>query len=153
MPYRNVFVTVGSTVFDDLVHAVLAKPVMDQLRDLGCESLLIQQGHASIVDRETVRHGIRVTSYHYATSLQQDLQQASLVISHGRAAFVYTRTVAHHVLAPLAGTAPFMRMHHTRRPHPSHATIPVDAPLLPFPRDWLYFGNLADGETAHRGRE
>jgi len=80
----KVFVTVGTTHFDSLVAKVCEKAVQDQLVSSGYSSLLIQAGK-SAPSSPASDSPLVVTWYNYKPSLQDDMVQADLVISHAGA--------------------------------------------------------------------
>jgi len=91
-----VFVTVGSTRFDDLVEAVISEPVLTSLRDLGYIRLVLQRGNSNIEsegsDREDYsiqRYGVDIEIWRFKPSLQAEFEQADLVISHAGEPFVF----------------------------------------------------------------
>uniref|UniRef100_A0A1Y9HA48 UDP-N-acetylglucosamine transferase subunit ALG13 n=1 Tax=Anopheles farauti TaxID=69004 RepID=A0A1Y9HA48_9DIPT len=85
--YKDIFVTVGTTEFEELVRVVTSSDVLKQLAALGCESLTIQFGRGSAPDVESVRQhtGIRLSAYGLKSSIEDDIIRADLVISHAGA--------------------------------------------------------------------
>ncbi|XP_058060043.1 UDP-N-acetylglucosamine transferase subunit ALG13 homolog [Anopheles bellator] len=86
-PFRNVFVTVGTTQFEELVNAVVSTAVLQQLERLGCEALTIQTGTGSTPELKCVqdRSKIRISCYDLKSNIGEDIKQADLVISHAGA--------------------------------------------------------------------
>eukprot|EP00056_Hartaetosiga_gracilis_P003534 m.64560 g.64560 ORF g.64560 m.64560 type:complete len:254 (+) comp11494_c0_seq1:47-808(+) len=101
-----VFVTVGSTHFDQLTDLVDTQPVLQALHEIGCRKLIVQYGKAErkIASGQRVlrddlpengrenttlryrqRHEVEVEAYDYKPSLQGDFEQADLVIGHAGA--------------------------------------------------------------------
>ena len=80
-----VFVTVGTTNFDDLIAVVTSDKLLDTFIDKGYSKLIVQAGNsksiASIVDDKRIEAEI----YKYKDSIEEDIQNASLVISHAGA--------------------------------------------------------------------
>lgn len=94
--FKNVFVTVGTTRFDDLISALLSEQVLEvrimerfdhcityfilqSLSRLGCQELVIQAGRSKI----PIHSGtIRVSTYEYKESIAEDISCADLVIGH-----------------------------------------------------------------------
>ncbi|KAG8683583.1 N-acetylglucosaminyldiphosphodolichol N-acetylglucosaminyltransferase catalytic subunit alg13 [Ceratobasidium sp. 395] len=91
---QSVFVTVGSTKFDDLAHAVLSTEVLGALRRRGFNQLVFQCGNSDIdaliprssigsewswIDDET---GMGISVWRFKPELRESFEQASLVISH-----------------------------------------------------------------------
>ncbi|XP_053670532.1 UDP-N-acetylglucosamine transferase subunit ALG13 homolog [Anopheles nili] len=86
-PYKHVFVTVGTTEFEDLVQAVISVKVLKQLDCLGCETLTIQFGRGTEPRIESIENptNIRVSGYGLKNSIGEDICRADLVISHAGA--------------------------------------------------------------------
>uniref|UniRef100_A0A8B9G9K6 UDP-N-acetylglucosamine transferase subunit ALG13 n=1 Tax=Amazona collaria TaxID=241587 RepID=A0A8B9G9K6_9PSIT len=81
---KSVFVTVGTTNFDDLIAAVCSPAV---LQSLGYEKLVLQVGRCAL-DPELLRSpdvAVEVEAFRYKESLAEDLRRADLVISHAGA--------------------------------------------------------------------
>ncbi|TFY81700.1 hypothetical protein EWM64_g2301 [Hericium alpestre] len=83
------FITVGSTKFDALVQTVLSQPVLDSLRLEGYSDIVVQCGKSHIegfADSETLwtfeRHGVNVHMWRFKPSLEEEYNDADLVISH-----------------------------------------------------------------------
>lgn len=87
MTKRSIFVTVGTTRFDRLVEAVTRPEALEWMTLNGYNSLVIQYGKGSepVIPKETK---ITVRSYSFQPSLEQDMRDASLVISHAGAGTV-----------------------------------------------------------------
>ncbi|XP_052891902.1 UDP-N-acetylglucosamine transferase subunit ALG13 homolog [Anopheles moucheti] len=85
--YRNVFVTVGTTEFQDLVRIVSSAAVLQQLSVLGCETLTIQFGKGEPLNVEYIQKltSIRLSAYGLKSSIGEDISRADLVISHAGA--------------------------------------------------------------------
>lgn len=88
--FSRIFVTVGTTRFDDLVDALANECVLEELKKLGCHQLTIQLGHgkefpdASIAVAKS-RYGITCECYRLKSSIADDIRTADLVISHAGA--------------------------------------------------------------------
>ncbi|KAH6919023.1 glycosyltransferase 28 [Coprinopsis sp. MPI-PUGE-AT-0042] len=90
---RRVFVTVGSTRFDALVHAVLTPQVIDVLKAKKFQELVVQCGESDLsgkmkpLEDGEVRkgevHGIMLEMYKFKPSLEEEYDRASLIIGHG----------------------------------------------------------------------
>ncbi|PCH38035.1 glycosyltransferase family 1 protein [Wolfiporia cocos MD-104 SS10] len=88
----HVFVTVGSTRFDELVQAVLDAPVLGALRARGHSRLVVQCGNsefdAGAFARagedwvRTAENGLEITVWRFKPSLEGEYEHAELVISH-----------------------------------------------------------------------
>ncbi|KAI0636901.1 hypothetical protein C8Q77DRAFT_532261 [Trametes polyzona] len=88
----HVFLTVGSTRFDALVHAALAPPVLDSLRAKGYRSLDVQCGNSAfdpaLFSQPAPDHwqrsdgGLDINVWRFKPSLKDDYERADLIISH-----------------------------------------------------------------------
>jgi len=93
------FVTVGSTKFDALVEAAISEPVLSALRNLGYTRLILQRGNSVIEkpDRESSysiqRHGVDIEIWKFKPSIQAELEQADLIISHAGELFAFLEQV------------------------------------------------------------
>ncbi|KAA1469539.1 glycosyltransferase 28 [Dentipellis sp. KUC8613] len=83
------FVTVGSTRFDSLVQAVLSPLVLEELQRKGYQQLVVQCGNSHIDgfgDEETNwafdKAGVEARMWRFKPSLEEDYNEADLVISH-----------------------------------------------------------------------
>ncbi|UYV65591.1 Alg13 [Cordylochernes scorpioides] len=82
----TVFVTVGSTKFDELIKAVCSSNILNLFQKQGYEKLLIQSGNGDIEPSlPNEDYKIKLESYKYKNSIAEDIKQASLVISHAGA--------------------------------------------------------------------
>lgn len=85
--YENVFVTVGTTQFEDLINMVTSEPVVTQLRRMGCRKLMLQVGRGKhpALAKSMCGPDIEVRFYDLKSSIAEDIRQADLVISHAGA--------------------------------------------------------------------
>lgn len=72
----SVFITVGSTRFDQLVNVVLSETIQKELRLQGYHQITIQHGSSPIYDKP------RLTAFAYAPNLKPFMEEASLIITH-----------------------------------------------------------------------
>ncbi|VDL16231.1 unnamed protein product [Hymenolepis diminuta] len=79
-----VFVTVGTTLFDDLIEVVNTKKFHIALFNLGYKKLFIQYGNGSIVP-SIPDSPLEVDAFRYKTNLSSIFSESCLVISHGGA--------------------------------------------------------------------
>ncbi|KRY53729.1 UDP-N-acetylglucosamine transferase subunit ALG13 -like protein [Trichinella britovi] len=85
--YFRLFVTVGSTEFDNLIAAVTSDSVLSALKSIGVGEIRLQIGrgrHESVSNLQITEPSI--VFYRYKNSLAEDLKWADLVISHAGAA-------------------------------------------------------------------
>ena len=86
----HVFVTVGSTRFDDLVNAVLSSAIQNTLRTKGYSSVVVQCGNSSFdpapfkaVGDVWLRNSpVDTEVWRFKSTLQDEYERADLVISH-----------------------------------------------------------------------
>ncbi|EDQ93015.1 uncharacterized protein MONBRDRAFT_13897 [Monosiga brevicollis MX1] len=80
------FVTVGTTQFQSLTDAVVAEPVLEALHRDGITELHIQHGRAPAPEPATkIPDGLRIETFDFKPSLQQEILNADLVIGHAGA--------------------------------------------------------------------
>ncbi|EGD81903.1 glycosyltransferase 28 domain containing 1 [Salpingoeca rosetta] len=84
---QSVFVTVGSTQFDELTQLVTTEATLQALARLGCRRLTVQYGTAKAprVPPVAKRAGVEVETYDYKASIANDLAAADVVIGHAGA--------------------------------------------------------------------
>lgn len=90
MEFRKVFVTVGTTQFDDLISTILSSQCLNQLKAFKCEHLVIQfgTGHeidAPLIESAEQHYGITVESFRLKNNILDDIENSNLVISHAGA--------------------------------------------------------------------
>ncbi|XP_055525033.1 UDP-N-acetylglucosamine transferase subunit ALG13 homolog isoform X2 [Wyeomyia smithii] len=85
--YERVFVTVGTTKFEELIDKVTDPTVVNELRRLGCRKLHLQigRGKRPIISKSVLGSDIELKFFDLKTSIAEDIQQADLVISHAGA--------------------------------------------------------------------
>lgn len=79
----SVFVTVGSTSFDDLIKTVCSEKVLRVLKNKGFDKVVLQIGRGTIVS--AVSEELEVEWFKYKDSLEDDFKSASLIIGHAGA--------------------------------------------------------------------
>jgi beta-1,4-N-acetylglucosaminyltransferase len=90
------FVTVGSTRFDALVNAALSESVLNALAARGYTSVVVQAGNSALsgavlgaaasadaTEWTLTLSGLQVEVWRFKPALDEELQRADLVISHG----------------------------------------------------------------------
>ncbi|KAM5221493.1 LOW QUALITY PROTEIN: UDP-N-acetylglucosamine transferase subunit ALG13 [Ctenodactylus gundi] len=82
---KSVFVTVGTTSFDELVARVSAHDVVQIFESLGYSRLVLQVGRGTVVPEPFSTETFTLDAFRFKDSLQEDLQKADLVISHAGA--------------------------------------------------------------------
>ncbi|KAJ1668278.1 N-acetylglucosaminyldiphosphodolichol N-acetylglucosaminyltransferase catalytic subunit alg13 [Coemansia sp. RSA 1813] len=98
----SVFVTVGSTGFDDLISAINTRRFMQSLRSRGLRSLVVQYGTSEqffgLPNASSAEIGISVTAFDYASGTQKFVDRADLVISHAGAGSILDALHSHRPL-------------------------------------------------------
>ncbi|KAF0482064.1 glycosyl transferase [Gigaspora margarita] len=84
---KTVFVTVGSTGFDQVISLLTSSPSLQILKSLGYTKLNIQYGKSRETYNEAMKicnipNEIQIIGYDYKTSLDQDMSESDLIISH-----------------------------------------------------------------------
>ncbi|XP_025789554.1 LOW QUALITY PROTEIN: putative bifunctional UDP-N-acetylglucosamine transferase and deubiquitinase ALG13 [Puma concolor] len=82
---KCVFVTVGTTSFDDLIACVSAHDTLQIIKRLGYDRLVLQIGRGKVVPEPFRTESFALDVYRYKDSLKEDLEKADLVISHAGA--------------------------------------------------------------------
>lgn len=86
MTFKNIFVTVGTTQFNDLINTLATPDVSKTLKSLGCENLTLQIGNGEEVDFLLPElKGIKIELYRLKPTIIDDIKSADLVISHAGA--------------------------------------------------------------------
>ena len=97
-PKKTIFVTVGSTKFEQLINKVLEHEVLDAFARFNFSRLILQVGNGKHDDQnmdlsqqqqiQFQKNRIQVIAYRYKSSIREDLASADLVISHAGAGSV-----------------------------------------------------------------
>ena len=67
----HVFVTVGTTMFEELIQCVCSKTIQEKLSYLGYTSMVIQSGRTELVEDEVPESGLSLSWYNYKPSLSE----------------------------------------------------------------------------------
>lgn len=78
----NVFVTVGTTKFDELVKTVTSEEVLTILQSRGYKQLMLQIGDGSFEPKTGTISGVLISYYRTKQSIESDIEWADLVIGH-----------------------------------------------------------------------
>ncbi|XP_068061319.1 UDP-N-acetylglucosamine transferase subunit ALG13-like isoform X1 [Anomalospiza imberbis] len=81
---KSVFVTVGTTSFDELIATARSPPALQALQSRGYQKLVLQVGRGSLPQPRS-SSALAVEVFRFKDSLAEDLQSADLVISHAGA--------------------------------------------------------------------
>lgn len=88
--FPNVFVTVGTTRFDELITALFTDNVLSALHQIGCKKLTIQFGNGfeiaeSAIETAKQQFGIDCEYYRLKPTISDDIRKSNLVVSHAGA--------------------------------------------------------------------
>lgn len=88
--FRNIFVTVGTTQFEELINVILSDEILTLLQQYQCKFLRIQYGAGKKIDATTHEHienrfAIKVDSFDFKANIISDITWSDLVISHAGA--------------------------------------------------------------------
>jgi len=89
MSSKTVFVTVGTTKFESLIESVSSKSFLDWLVSQQYTKIIVQHGRGS---KPTLETSLECEIYDFKKSLEQDMKDADLVISHGGAGTIVEAT-------------------------------------------------------------
>ncbi|KAF3838553.1 hypothetical protein F7725_010321 [Dissostichus mawsoni] len=82
---KTVFVTVGTTSFDELIVSITSPETVQALTARGYERLVLQVGRGSLVPAADSCPHVTLEAYRFKDSIAEDIEQADLVISHAGA--------------------------------------------------------------------
>ncbi|CAI5652462.1 UDP-N-acetylglucosamine transferase subunit ALG13 homolog [Oreochromis niloticus] len=82
---KTVFVTVGTTSFDELIESITSSEATQALKARGYEHLVLQVGRGSVFPAADSCPHIRLEAFRFKNSIAEDISQADLVISHAGA--------------------------------------------------------------------
>lgn len=90
MKFNRVFVTVGTTQFEDLIEAVISDEILMQLQQIECKVLKIQYGAGHAIDTATIRRiqsqfSINIDCFNFKENISTDITSSDLIISHAGA--------------------------------------------------------------------
>lgn len=83
MSIKSVFVTVGTTKFDELVASVTDDSTLEALTNKGYSSMILQIGHGKFLPEES--DIMKISYYRFKPNIAPDMCKSDLVISHGGA--------------------------------------------------------------------
>ncbi|XP_069752265.1 putative bifunctional UDP-N-acetylglucosamine transferase and deubiquitinase ALG13 [Narcine bancroftii] len=82
---KTVFVTVGTTSFDDLVEEISSDKAIRTLQELGYRKLILQIGRGSVEPKPLVGTNFSLEAYRFKDTIADDVRNATLAISHAGA--------------------------------------------------------------------
>ena len=84
--YSVIFITVGTTEFDELIYAIDNDSFLKMVNTLKCKRLIIQIGRGTYSPKYLMENckqiGIEVEVYNFKPNLQSDMTSSNLIISH-----------------------------------------------------------------------
>lgn len=88
--FRSVFLTVGTTLFEDLVDVILTDEILTLLQSFQCKFLRIQYGAGKRIDATKIyrienKFSIKIDCYDFKANILSDIIWSDLVISHAGA--------------------------------------------------------------------
>lgn len=83
MSGKSVFVTVGTTKFDELISSVTNSCTLEALKHKGYSSMTIQLGNGSFIPKPS--EIVEISSYKFKPDIGPDMSNSDLIISHGGA--------------------------------------------------------------------
>ncbi|XP_034037477.1 UDP-N-acetylglucosamine transferase subunit ALG13 homolog [Thalassophryne amazonica] len=81
---KTVFVTVGTTRFDELIFTITSSETLQVLKARGYEHLVLQVGRGSLPSQDDCPH-FTLETFRFKNSIAEDMKRADLVISHAGA--------------------------------------------------------------------
>lgn len=87
---NQIFVTVGTTKFPELIDAVISDEILAILSKYQCKKLVIQHGSGQPISFDKIKEislefGIETCCFDYKSTIQPDIVASNLVISHAGA--------------------------------------------------------------------
>ncbi|KAG8448243.1 hypothetical protein GDO86_015368 [Hymenochirus boettgeri] len=82
---KCVFVTVGTTSFDDLISCVSAEETVRIIKDLGYNRMVMQIGRGTAEPKPHPSKDFTIEFFRYKDSIAEDIRNADLIISHAGA--------------------------------------------------------------------
>lgn len=83
----SLFITVGSTYFDQLIKETTSATFLSSLPLLGIKKVVFQYGASEHIFNENIQAYdkgpvLEINGYKYKSSIQQDIEQADIIIGH-----------------------------------------------------------------------
>lgn len=90
LSFHTIFVTVGTTQFEDLIDTLLTDDILTLLERVQCKLLRIQYGAGKEIDSTTtkqieIKFSIKIECYNFKGNILSDITSSDLVISHAGA--------------------------------------------------------------------
>ncbi|KAF3423475.1 hypothetical protein E2986_10604 [Frieseomelitta varia] len=85
-PKKTIFVTVGTTKFDELIATMLSREILEALSSKGYYEIILQIGKTSFVPDCSSRYGfVNIEYFNMTANILSYVQNADLIISHAGA--------------------------------------------------------------------
>jgi beta-1,4-N-acetylglucosaminyltransferase len=82
----SLFITVGSTGFDELITQITSQAFLTSLAAQGIKKMCIQYGSSEPIFVKNIQNyegpRIDITGYKYKSSITEDMENADIIISH-----------------------------------------------------------------------
>lgn len=95
----SLFITVGSTGFDELINQVTAQTFLTSLTSLGITKVKVQYGSSEPIYIKNIQSydgpRIDITGYKYMPSITEDMMDADIIISHAGKHSVVMSNITH----------------------------------------------------------
>lgn len=82
----SIFITVGSTGFDELISKVTSQAFLTTLASLDIKRILIQYGSSEHIFIKNIQiydgPRIDITGYKYKSSITEDMRNSDIIVSH-----------------------------------------------------------------------
>ena len=103
---RTIFVTVGTTLFDKLIAAVTSAQALQWMHQNGYTRLVIQYGKGAepTIPKDAPLSALTVETYQFRSTLEKDMNEADLILSHAGAGTVHEATKLHKQLVVVINT-------------------------------------------------
>ncbi|CAG7818354.1 unnamed protein product [Allacma fusca] len=85
---RKLFVTVGTTKFEELVTKIQTEEFLQVCIDIGIQEICVQAGESGVGEGIRTFKKLILEFFHYKTDIKSDIDSADLVISHAGAGTV-----------------------------------------------------------------
>ncbi|XP_056147703.1 UDP-N-acetylglucosamine transferase subunit ALG13 homolog [Lampris incognitus] len=82
---KTVFVTVGTTSFDELIEIIISSEAVQALKARGYERLVLQVGRGCLLPTVESCPDLEIEAFRFKDSIAKDISRADLVISHAGA--------------------------------------------------------------------
>ena len=150
---RKVFVTVGTTRFEKLVNAALSPTALTWMESQGYTCLVVQYGTGQEPTVPDTRpESLSIQTYKFKPSLDEDMQQADLILSHAGAGTVMETLRLKKRLVVIINTL-LMDNHQTElasaMAERGHLYVVERPELLDDPETWKSFQNF--DPVPHKG--